>query len=76
MQVAIRTQVDPSSLIEPVKRIVREMNPEVATKFTTMEAMVGESVADPRFRTTLAMSFAGARAPAGDHGCVRRDELS
>ena len=34
------------------------MNPEVATKFTTMEAMVGDSVADPRFRTTLAISFA------------------
>ena len=27
-------------------------------KFTTMDAMVGDSVAAPRFRTTLAMSFA------------------
>jgi putative ABC transport system permease protein len=58
VQVAIRTEVDPSSLIAPVKRIVGEMNPEVATKFTTLDAMVGQSVADPRFRTTLASAFA------------------
>jgi predicted permease len=59
VQVAIRTKGASSTLIEPVKRIVREMNPEVATKFTSMEAMVGDSVADPRFRTSLAISFAG-----------------
>jgi putative ABC transport system permease protein len=58
VQVAIRAQVDPSSLIPPVQQIVREMNPEVAMKFTTMDAMVSDSVAAPRFRTTLAMSFA------------------
>ena len=54
VQVAIRTQVEPSSLIEPVRQIVREMNADVATKFTTMDAMVSESIADPRFRTMLA----------------------
>jgi ABC-type antimicrobial peptide transport system permease subunit len=58
VQVAIRTQVDPRLLIAPVKQIVREMNPEVATKFTTMDSMVSDSVAAPRFRTTLAISFA------------------
>ena len=58
VQVAIRTEVDPSSLIASVKRIVEQMNPQVATKFTTMDAMVGQSVADSRFRTTLALSFA------------------
>jgi putative ABC transport system permease protein len=58
VQVAIRTQVDPRLLIGPVKQIVREMNPEVATKFTTMDAMVSDSAAAPRFRTTLAISFA------------------
>jgi putative ABC transport system permease protein len=58
MQVAMRTQVDPSSLIAPVTQIVREMNPDVATKFTTMDAMVSDSAAAPRFRTTLAISFA------------------
>jgi putative ABC transport system permease protein len=58
VQVAIRTQVDPSSVIAPVQQIVREMNSEVAMKFTTMDAMVSDSVAAPRFRTTLAISFA------------------
>jgi ABC-type antimicrobial peptide transport system permease subunit len=59
VQVAIRTQVDPSSAIEPVRQIVRQMNPDVATKFTTMDAMVSGSAAAPRFRTALATSFAG-----------------
>jgi putative ABC transport system permease protein len=58
VQVAIRTQLDPPLLIAPVKQVVREMNPDVATKFTTMDAMVSDSVAAPRFRTTLAISFA------------------
>src|SRR2546428_13718361 len=58
VQVAIRTQVDPRLLIAPVQQIVREMNPEVAMKFTTMDTMVSDSVAAPRFRTTLAISFA------------------
>jgi predicted permease len=58
VQVAIRTQVEPSSLIAPVKQIVTEMNSQVAMKFMTLDAMVDDSVADPRFRTTLAMSFA------------------
>jgi len=58
VQVAMRTEVDPSSLVEPARRIVREMNAEVATKFTTLDAMVSDSVAAPRFRTTLAIAFA------------------
>jgi len=58
VQVAIRAQVEPSSLIEPTRQMVREMNADVATKFTTMDAMVSESIADSRFRTLLATSFA------------------
>jgi predicted permease len=58
VQVAIRTQVEPSTIIAPVQQIVRDMNSEVAMKFTTMDAMVSESVAAPRFRTTLAIAFA------------------
>jgi predicted permease len=58
VQVAMRAEVDPSSLVEPARRIVREMNAEVATKFTTLDAMVSDSVAAPRFRTTLAIAFA------------------
>jgi predicted permease len=58
VQFAVRTHVDPSSLIVPVKEIVGRMNPEVALKFTTMDAMVRDSAAAPRFRTALATSFA------------------
>jgi ABC-type antimicrobial peptide transport system permease subunit len=35
------------------------MDPEVAMKFQTMTESVGDSVAAPRFRTLLAMGFAG-----------------
>ena len=58
VQVAMRTQVDPGSVIAGVQQIVREMNPDVAMKFTTMDTMVSDSIAAPRFRTTLAISFA------------------
>jgi predicted permease len=58
VQVAIRTQGDPDALIDPVQRLVRDMDPEIATRFTTMQAMVSHSVAAPRFRTTLALAFA------------------
>lgn len=58
VQVAIRTQANPDVLIDPVQRLVRDMDPEIATRFTTMQAMVSHSVAAPRFRTTLALAFA------------------
>src|SRR5262245_23369796 len=58
VQVAIRTAVDSLSLTGAVQQIVREMNPDVATKFTTLDAMVSDSVAAPRFRMTLATTFA------------------
>jgi putative ABC transport system permease protein len=35
------------------------MNPETAIKFTTMDAMVAESISKPRFRMLLIGSFAG-----------------
>ena len=75
VQVAIRTEVDPSSLIAPVKRIVEQMNPEVATKFTTMDAMVGRVGRRLALPDDAGDVVRRARAPAGDHGCVRRDEL-
>jgi hypothetical protein len=58
IQFAIRTQLEPLSLVKPVQELVRGMNPEVAMKFTTMQSMAHESVAAPRFRTTLALTFA------------------
>ncbi|MEN3336610.1 MAG: putative transport system permease protein [Acidobacteriota bacterium] len=58
VQVVMRTQGEPLSFRAPVEQIVRGMNPAVAMKFTTMEAMVGDSVAAPRFRTSLSIAFA------------------
>jgi ABC-type antimicrobial peptide transport system permease subunit len=34
------------------------MSPELATRFTTLEASVGDSIAAPRFRMALVSSFA------------------
>jgi ABC-type antimicrobial peptide transport system permease subunit len=50
--------VEPESLIGPVRAVVRAASPEVATKFTTMEASVGDSIAAPRFRMVLVSVFA------------------
>jgi putative ABC transport system permease protein len=58
MQVVLRTAVEPASLIDAVRRTTQAQNPEIATKFTTMDAMVSDSIATPRFRTLLVGVFA------------------
>jgi putative ABC transport system permease protein len=58
VQMVIRTRVPPESLIGAVRETVRSMSPDVATKFTTMEASVSDSIAAPRFRMALASTFA------------------
>jgi predicted permease len=58
VQVVVRSRVPPESLISTVRQVVRSANPEVATKFTTLEASVNQSIASPRFRTVLISTFA------------------
>jgi putative ABC transport system permease protein len=58
VQVVVRTKVPPESLIPIVQQTVRSANPEVAMKFTTLEASVNNSIAAPRFRATLVALFA------------------
>jgi predicted permease len=58
VQVVMRTAVPPASLIDPVRRAMHALNPETATKFTTLEAMVSNSIATPRLRMMLATLFA------------------
>ena len=58
VQVVIRTSAAPESLIGAVRQTVRSMRPEVAMKFTTMEASVNDSIAAPRFRMALVSTFA------------------
>ncbi|MEO8126857.1 MAG: ABC transporter permease [Bryobacteraceae bacterium] len=58
LQLAIRTAVNPASLQNAVQRKIRQLNPTVAIRSTTMETMVADSVATPRFRTFLVTIFA------------------
>ena len=73
LQMVMRSAVSPDSLIDPVRSKMRALNPEVATKFTTMEAMVSDSIATPRLRVMLAGLFAGVAlllAAAGMYGVM------
>jgi predicted permease len=58
VQIVLRTDRMPESLIPAVRDVVRSVNPAIATKFTTMEASVSDSIAAPRFRMTLVSTFA------------------
>jgi len=58
VQIAIRSRVPPESLIAAVQQTVRAANPAVAMKFTTLDDSVTASIAAPRFRMTLASTFA------------------
>ena len=58
LQMVVRTSVPPESLIGAVRETTRSMSPEVAMKFTTMEASVSDSIAAPRFRMALVSTFA------------------
>src|SRR5258708_20838869 len=73
LQMVMRSAVSPTSLIDPVRTKMRSLNPEVATKFTTMEAMMSDSIATPRLRAMLVGLFAGLAlllAMAGMYGVM------
>lgn len=59
LQLVVRTAVAPESLQAAVERLIHQRNPLVATKFTTMQNALADSVATPRFRTSLVSAFAG-----------------
>ncbi len=58
INIAIRTKVAPASLIDTVQARIHQADPAIATRFTTMDAMVGDSVEMQRFRSILIGSFA------------------
>src|SRR5262249_480898 len=58
VQIAIRTRTTPESFISTMRELVRTMNPDVATKFVTLDASIDNSIAAPRFRATLVSIFA------------------
>jgi predicted permease len=73
LSVIVRTAGDPKTLAGVLRRLAVDSSPDVPMKFTTMEAMLSESVAAPRFRTLLFGVFAGVAtfpAMAGVYGVV------
>jgi putative ABC transport system permease protein len=73
LSLVVRTAGDPNALAETVRRLARERAPDVAMRFTTMENLLSENVAAPRFRTLLLAVFAGLAvclAMAGVYGVM------
>jgi putative ABC transport system permease protein len=73
LSVVVRTVGDPNALAGTVRRLARERSPDVPMNFTTMEALLSENVAAPRFRTLLFTVFAGLAvclAMAGVYGVM------
>jgi predicted permease len=59
IHIVLRTGVAPLTLMNAVQTKITSVDPHIATRFTTMDTMVGESIATERFRTALISSFAG-----------------
>lgn len=59
IHLAIRTAVPPESLQTAVSQLIRKQHPNMALSFTTMPALLSTAKAAPRFRTMLALAFAG-----------------
>jgi ABC-type lipoprotein release transport system permease subunit len=73
MSIVLRTAGDPNALADAVRRMAREKSPDIPVKLTTMESIVSENVAAPRFRTLLLAIFAGLAlclALAGVYGVM------
>jgi putative ABC transport system permease protein len=73
LSLVVRTTGDPNALTQTLRRLAHENTPDVPMKFTTMEAMLYENVAAPRFRTVLFAVFAGLAvclAMAGIYGVL------
>jgi putative ABC transport system permease protein len=61
MSVVVRTSGDPLSLVNAIRAEIRAIDPEIPIVSTsTMDQLVANSVTEPRFRTLLVLSFAGA----------------
>ena len=58
LTLVVRTAGAPEAMAAAVGRKVRAMNPEIAIQTTTLEAMLSDSVAMPRFRAFLVTAFA------------------
>ncbi len=59
IHIVLRTEVKPLTLMNAVQETIARVNPFIAMRFTTMDAMVNTSIATERFRAVLISSFAG-----------------
>lgn len=59
IHIVLRTRVEPLSIMNAVRARIAHSNPLIAMKFTTMDAMVSDSITVERFRATLLSLFAG-----------------
>ncbi|HEV3057944.1 MAG TPA: ABC transporter permease [Vicinamibacterales bacterium] len=58
LSLVVRSTVNPTALIDTVRRKAYDLSPEVPVRFTTLEALIAEHVAAPRFRALLVGLFA------------------
>jgi predicted permease len=58
----VRTARNDAGLGEMLRRVLRDINPEVPIHFETMDEMFSQALAYPRFRTELIGAFAGIAA--------------
>ena len=75
LQIAMRVAsgVRPEGLIEAARNVAREVDPSIAVRFTTLDAMLAGSIDSQRFRAYLLMVFAGVAlvlAMAGVYGVM------
>jgi len=59
IHVVLRTQVNPLTLMSAVDDRIARVDPLIARRYTTMDAMVDKSISTQRFRAALISSFAG-----------------
>jgi predicted permease len=73
MRLLVRATSEPGPLAESLRRKARELSPDVPVNFTSMEELLAENVAAPRFRTLLFGIFAALAvclAMAGVYGVM------
>jgi len=73
LTVLVRTNAEPAALSTVLRKKVQERSTEVPVKFSTMDTVLAEDVAAPRFRTLLFVIFAGLAiclAMAGVYGVM------
>ena len=71
--VVVRTAMDPTPLGPSIQRKARERSPEVSVRLTTLNALLAEHVATPKFRAWLLSLFGGVAlclAMAGVYGVM------